>query len=379
MIIGIDASNIRGGGGITHLVELLEAADPTAVGFERVIVWGGRKTLRLIPKKNWLIKQFHPWLERNLIWRSLWQYKWLSQLAREAGCAVIFVPGGSYVGNFHPCVTISQNMLPFEWGELKRFGFSGMLIKLVLLGIIQKASFKRSDGLIFLTRYAQQTVLRHIGGTSAVTNVISHGIAPRFLLPVRQQLAASEFSNHHPFRLLYVSIIDVYKHQDNVSVAVGRLREEGIPVRLDLVGPAYGPALSKLQKVMNHVNRSSEVVRYRGPIDYTSMHECYAQADVFVFASSCENLPIILLEGMAAGLPIACSERGPMAEVLGEGGLFFDPESVDSIAEVLCRLFFDRDLRQRLAQLVSQRASQFSWENCADQTFKFLARTARQK
>ena len=51
MIIGIDASNIRAGGGVTHLDELLRAADPEAHGFSQVIVWSGSATLdRMRPR-----------------------------------------------------------------------------------------------------------------------------------------------------------------------------------------------------------------------------------------------------------------------------------------------------------------------------------------
>ena len=45
MRLGIDASNIRAGGGVTHLVELLRAVDRLAYGFSQVIVWGGQGTL----------------------------------------------------------------------------------------------------------------------------------------------------------------------------------------------------------------------------------------------------------------------------------------------------------------------------------------------
>jgi hypothetical protein len=47
MILGINASNIRSGGGVTHLVELLRAAEPEMYGFNKVIVWSGKKTLSI--------------------------------------------------------------------------------------------------------------------------------------------------------------------------------------------------------------------------------------------------------------------------------------------------------------------------------------------
>ena len=87
-------------------------------------------------------------------------------------------------------------------------------------------------------------------------------------------------------------------------------------------------------------------------------------------------MPNILLEAMASGLPIACSNRGPMPEVLGEAGVYFDPENAGSIASAILELIRSRDLRQRLAAAAFERARHYSWARCASETFDFLARAA---
>ena len=69
MILGIDASNLRAGGGVTHLVELLRAADPQVHGFERAIVWGGAATLSKIEDRDWLGKVHDTDLDRGLPYR----------------------------------------------------------------------------------------------------------------------------------------------------------------------------------------------------------------------------------------------------------------------------------------------------------------------
>ena len=69
-----------------------------------------------------------------------------------------------------------------------------------------------------------------------------------------------------------------------------------------------------------------ECVCFHGEIPYKELHQQYQQADIGVFASSCENMPNILLETMASGLPIACSKKGPIPEVLGKDGVYFDSE-----------------------------------------------------
>ena len=110
---------------------------------------------------------------------------------------------------------------------------------------------------------------------------------------------------------------------------------------------------------------------------FADLHTLYGEADGFVFASSCENLPNILIEAMAEGLPIACSNRGPMPEVLGDGGVYFDPTDVESIAECLLGLGKDPILRTRLAEAAWQNAQPYSWKRCADDTFDFIAQVAR--
>jgi glycosyltransferase involved in cell wall biosynthesis len=83
-------------------------------------------------------------------------------------------------------------------------------------------------------------------------------------------------------------------------------------------------------------------------------------------------MPNILIEAMAAGLPIACSNRGPMPEVLGDAGVYFNPESPEEISDALEKLITDRVLRETSAWSAYEEAKKYSWEKCADQTFRFI-------
>lgn len=377
MRIGIDASNLRAGGGITHLVELLRAANPQVHGFDQVIVWAGSVTLAKLEERGWLRKEHDSLLERPLPYRIYWQRYKLAELARAAGCDVLFVPGGPDASGFRPIITMSRNLLPFEWREMRRYGFSWTTLRLLLLHFTQTRTFRRADGLIFLTQYAQGVVMKSVGKNGGKLTVIPHGIDQRFSCPPRAQHEISEFTTDNPFRLLYVSIVNVYKHQWHVAEAVAQLRASGFPVILDLMGPAYAPALARLNETLQRVDPESRFIRYRGAVPYEELHGLYAAADINVFASSCENMPNILLEGMASGLPIACSNRGPMPEILGDFGVYFDPEQPDEIAQALRNLLEDPDLRTRYASGVYKKAKTYSWERCANETFSFINQVAK--
>jgi glycosyltransferase involved in cell wall biosynthesis len=323
-----------------------------------------------------LMKSQQTLLNKSLPWRIFWQRFRLDALVRQAGCDLLFVPGGSYAGDFHPMVTMSRNLLPFEWQELRRWGVSLLVLKWMLLRLAQSRTFRRAAGLIFLTRYAHDVVMRQIKTTDGKTTIIPHGIDERFLCPSREQLAIGRYSIERPFRVLYVSIIDMYKHQWKVAEAVAQLRTSGLPVMLDLVGPAFPPALARLKKTIDRVDPSGEFVRYVGYVPHTELPARYAEADLCLFASSCENMPNILLEGMASGLPIACSNLGPMPEVLGDGGVYFDPENADDIARALRELIDSPTLRARSAKASFERVQVYSWRRCASETFGFLASVA---
>jgi len=377
MRLGIEASNLRAGGGVTHLAELLRSAQPQQHGFSQVIVWGGGGTLQGLPERQWLVKSSPAGMEANRMTRALWQAQGVAAAARAAGCDILFVPGGSYVGRFRPFVTMSRNMQPFEPRELRRHGWSRAALRLHLLRRVQTYSFRRADGLIFLTRYARDAIAPFLKSLPALTTIISHGVETRFVRAPREQLPASSYDQGHPFRILYVSIVNVYKHQWHVAEAVARLCAQGVPVTLDLVGPANPAALVRLEKTLARLGRAARCVRYHGAVAHAALPALYAAADLCLFASSCENMPNILLEGMASGLPVACSNRGPMPEVLGSAGVYFDPEDPDDIARAVRTLIESAELRARLARQSFARAQDFSWERCAAETLGFLARVAQ--
>lgn len=372
--VGLDAANLGSGGAKTHLRELLHAATPEAYGVGRVVVWGANKTLGLIKDRPWLVKRSPKTLNGGLLQRSLWQRFSLSKAAVSEGCDVLFVPGGSYAGSFHPVVTMSQNMLPFEWREIKRYGLTLSMLKLLLLRRVQGKSFQRSDGVIFLTKYARDAVQEVTGKLAGEVAVVPHGLNTRFKKAPRTQRPITDYSWESPYTLIYVSTVSEYKHQWQVVEAVGRLRQTtGWPIQLELVGSAGSRPLSRLHNAMDKWDPDRRWVQYHGLLEHEQLHTLYQGADLGVFASSCENMPNILIETMAAGLPVACSRRGPMPEVLSDAGIYFDPENPTDITEALHKLISSPELRAEMAGRSYNEVQQYSWEKCADSTFRFLA------
>jgi glycosyltransferase involved in cell wall biosynthesis len=352
------------------------AADPGEQGITGVKVWGDTKTIERLPDRGWLQKIVVANVENSYARRVMAQALGSSS-EHEVGCDLMFVPGGLYRGKFAPMVTMFRNLLPFEPRERARFGLSFTHLRYLLLKWAQEKTFRRADGLIYLNEYCKAQIDKAVPNLAARQAIIPHGRAVIFDASPRRPRRIEDCTAAEPFRILYVSIINHYKHQGNVVRAVGMLRAAGLPIQLDLVGSAYPKALRELREVMDQVDPGGNFISYKSFVPYEQLPKVYQSADLFVFASSCETFGQILLEAMASGLPVACSNRSGLPDLLREGGVYFDPESPQEIEHQLKILINDAPLREKLAAKAYENSKVYSWEKCARETFGFLSACGR--
>ena len=109
-------------------------------------------------------------------------------------------------------------------------------------------------------------------------------------------------------------------------------------------------------------------VRFVGWIDEPLLEGLYALARCLVVPSLAEGFGLPVVEAMARGTPVACSDIPPFREVGGDAVLYFDPLDVQSIADTVACLVADDELRRRLAAAGRSRAAQFSWAKTAAMT-----------
>lgn len=370
MRIALDASNLRGGGGVSHLVELLNAADPARDGFDHIAVFAPGATLgKLRVDADWLTLVNHPWLNKSLPFRVAWRQLVFPRLLLDH-FDILFSPGGILAPTSLPRVTMCRNMLPFDVQEKARYPFGLDRARLEILRRVQARAFAKADGVIFLTEYAKNSVLKQMERPPISYKVVSHGIAPRFSGMPRVTRHIEHCSPADPFRLLYVSSVNRYKHQWHVVSAVASLQSEGVPISLDLVGGGEPASIARLEnELKKHPNAD---IAYHGRVSFEKIHSYYHQSDGFIFASTCENMPNILMEAMAAGLPVLCSAKGPMPEILGNAGLYVDPENPGEMAMALKAFLRDPEGRAAWSVAASQRAGYFTVERCAERTFAYL-------
>jgi len=372
MKIAIDASRNRSGGARAYLIGILSELTPLKYQIEEIHVWAFHDLLKKLPNYPWIIKHNPNPLEGSLINQLLWQAFSLSSEIRRAKCDILFTTDASSFCTFNPMVALSQDMLSYEPGIMDYFGFGLSRIRLLVILFLQNYSFRRASGVIFLTKYAGKVIQQSCGLLSNVA-YIPHGVDVAFK-KIELSRGWSEFSKQ-TIDCLYVSNTEMYKHQWVVVEAIAILRGKGYDIALSLIGGGKGYAQRKLKKTIALVDPQGDFIREFDFLPHEDLPHKLGLSNLFVFASSCENMPVTLVEGMAAGLPIACSNRGPMPEVLQDGGVFFNPEDVNSVVEAIESLVKNPGLCKLLSSRAKNLSLQYSWSRCADETFKFISDT----
>ena len=374
IILGIDASNIRHGGGITHLSQLLDHTNVEKSKIKRVVVWSNERTLKQLPNKPWLDKKTHTLLNGNFLQRTIWQILKLKKALNSQSCGILFVPGASFITKFKPVVTMHQNLLPFENDEVLRYGLSFFFFKLIFLRFSQSISFKRSQGIIFLSKYSRDLLKSFLKISSVDEKVIPHGVEKRFFKEPREQFNIDAYSNENPFKLIYVSSVDLYKHQWNVIEAVHDLRSSGYPITLDLYGKLNERAKPLLMRAMKQFDFSGDYINLNQEVSFKEIHNIYHQADLSIFASSCETFGQIVLESMASGIPICCSRGSSMQEILGGSARYFNPLKPQEISLCLREVIDSPILRSEMSNASFSLAKRYDWELSSRESFSFITK-----
>jgi glycosyltransferase involved in cell wall biosynthesis len=378
LILGIDAVNIQSGGGLTHLIHLLNEYSKNPVYFSQIVIFSSHKTLSNIPK-DYCINHCEINKKKGYLDFFLWQIYELPKKLREKNCNILLVPGGTNISSFNPKITMFRNMLPFDNYQIMKFGLSFNMIKFLLLRLVQSYSFKFSSGLVFLNKTASNTIKNKLNVEKKDLSIIPHGLSKRFFKDPKQQFPISNYSANKKYKILYVSNFDIYKNHLKLIKAIKNLKQENknLNIELNLVGQLKTPYNKKIyKKLLDLISMTNSqfngLINIRENISYENIHLEYFKADLFVYASSCENMPNILLESMASGLPIACSKYKILEEIIQDAAVYFNAEDEKSIHSSLKKIIYNYELRKTISVKSYILAKKYSWKLSASKLLEFI-------
>jgi glycosyltransferase involved in cell wall biosynthesis len=105
--------------------------------------------------------------------------------------------------------------------------------------------------------------------------------------------------------------------------------------------------------------------RFVGWVSAADLEGLYRLASCFVYPSLYEGFGLPVLEAMARGVPVACSDRASLSEVAGKAARIFDPEDPRAIADAVAELLADPEARERLRVAGREQGRRFTWREAA--------------
>lgn len=170
--------------------------------------------------------------------------------------------------------------------------------------------------------------------------------------------------------LVYVGGMNRHKNILGLLKAMPKVIAGRPNVHLAIVGNTSGKGfwdnVPELQNFVATHPPLEQHVHFTNRISDGELVELLNGAAALIIPSLWEGFGLPAVEAMACGVPVLASDRGSLPEVVGEAGLFFDPESPPAIADCVLRFLGDNKLRRRLAELAPTRAQSFTWERAAE-------------
>jgi glycosyltransferase involved in cell wall biosynthesis len=170
--------------------------------------------------------------------------------------------------------------------------------------------------------------------------------------------------------LLSLCTVEPRKNLDRVirSFAdVVRSHHELRDLHLVLVGNA-GWKNEAVFQALEECRDVQEQIVFTGFVPDEELAAIYSQATAFIYLSRYEGFGLPPLEAMQCGLPVICSNRSSLPEVVGSSGVLVDPDDADAVSASIVSVCTDAHLREAMRSNGLARAAQFSWEQCAEQT-----------
>jgi len=169
-----------------------------------------------------------------------------------------------------------------------------------------------------------------------------------------------------PLRITSIGNLNPNKGMHLILAALALVKSPGA-IRLQIVGD--GPERNRLQSMADKLSAARATVQLTGAVAPDRIPALLADTDIFILASYAEGRPNVVLEAMAAGLPVLGSDIDGIRELVthGDTGLLFRVDDPGALAGQLERLLQDPALRERLGQAARRFiiSSRLSWERCA--------------
>ncbi|MDO8886940.1 glycosyltransferase family 1 protein [Candidatus Oleimmundimicrobium sp.] len=357
MRIGFDARPIGWSGVGTYSRGLLSALSKIDLENE-YILFCNEESADLVPSAPNFFKQVV-----NLpIFSFKGQFKW-AKLLKEAHLDICHFP--LYVWPiFTPCpsVVTIHDITTMIFPET-----IPSLYKRIICGYMNRSAIKKSEKIITVSLATSADLTNLLNVPASKIEIIYEAVDERFK-PVKDRALLSGVKEKYGIDgkfLLNVGNPKAHKNWARLIEAFAKLESD---LKLVLVG-TKGNVPRELSEQVKRLNLSEAVIFPRFISD-EDMSSLYSAAEALVFPSLYEGFGLPVLEAMACGTSVICSNVSSLPEVVGDAAIKVDPMDVDDISRAMRLITEDFSLRNELVEKGLARVKEFSWEKTASKTLE---------
>jgi glycosyltransferase involved in cell wall biosynthesis len=283
--------------------------------------------------------------------RLIWEQTQLPVQAHALRLDCLLNPGFTA-----PVATACPNVTVFHDLQHKRHPEHFRWFDLPAWNFFLWAAARRSRILIADSEATSADIVRFYAFPSDRIRVVPLGVEHEFFSIAERRTATESF-------LLCTSTLHPHKNLERLVRAFNRFRSRRSGFRLVITG-VRGFISKQLEELIADL-KCGDVVELTGWIPRTDLLDLFRRAHGFIYPSTFEGFGLPVIEAMAAGVPLACSDIEPLRGITGNGALRFDPANTDEMVSAIESLVCDDQLRYDLTAAGRLRAREFTWEKCA--------------
>lgn len=234
-----------------------------------------------------------------------------------------------------------------------------------------------ADAVIAVSEQTRRDLVAYYRTPAEKIHLVYQGIDPTFAPPAVEDVArvrrryspgSESLPGQEPVRpyLLMVGTLEPRKNHTTALRVLARLKALGYPHRL-LIAGGEGWLFAPVRRLVEELGLSGDVT-FAGYVPNADLPALYAGAACVLQPSLYEGFGFPVLEAMACGAPVVCSNASSLPEVAGDAALLAPPTDVDAWVASIEQIINSPALQATLRERGVRWSRQFCWDQCAAMT-----------
>jgi glycosyltransferase involved in cell wall biosynthesis len=245
------------------------------------------------------------------------------------------------------------------------------LLDRLYLDLSTRYSARAATHLVADSSATKRDLIKRYGTDPDKITVVYPGYDDTVFRPVRDEKAIEEIKAKYDIAGDYILFVGTLQPRKNLIRLIGAYWKLEVGNWKLVIAGKKGWLYREIFQQVEKLGLEGKVV-FTGYVPEGDLPALLSGARLFVFPSLYEGFGLPVLEALACGTPVVCSNVSSLPEVAGDAAVLVDPLDVEGLAAALERVLGDEELRAELIERGFEQARRFSWERCARETVKVL-------